>query len=755
MIDLSKPARTVQGVTVFGDHADPKLFHYIPVQPRLATDSNGHPELTLFKYHLDPAVQNATGAALFELTVDLAVDADTLAQVHDKVASAAGTTGITLAPIWADSGTCQLILLDSGPSASTAATTTTPAAPASTADAPAAALPAATPAAAPPASSMVQNVLGGATPDLASNATTMFAATLDPSGSAIVEQALRQGGLPFGVVYNLQTSGLRPALSASITADYRSCYHYYENRLHGGRLLFATDVGATVQDLVQQQALKVTVDDLVPDADKDGIYQQALDQVQQYVLQTLFTPTISQTPPAQDSGGSIASVISGLVGMFTITYSLRTVDDSELKTLSYSLAVAQAETITLAPQAILSAILPPGLAPDTVIIAVDPAPPDQLNVDVGCLVDLAAEAIDHLDVTLSYAGADTLVRLDAGLERKTQPIWYSAAAGTEVSYTYEAQLAATGPKGLSGVVTGGKGTSVHDVVLLDPRELYQRVELRPVLQGVPADHYPQVIVDVQASEALDGWTVTDTVQLGATCSDATVAYRGRRDGLITLRTRVRYVDTSGTETTKGWRDTDPGPLVIGNPDAAVQVVDLVASARFGTVVARIVVELRSDANPDAVTPLTFDATTTSSTWTYVPSTAAPGYHYRVTVQDLDGSVRPGDWLAGSDDPTLVVGEGFSQLRTVEVVFLGGTLATAGKLAAKVRLTTAPGATGPGADQEFLVQDPIAPITWTYPVADPANEAYTMTVTWINADGTSTQDTPRTGSELLQVVVVGT
>jgi hypothetical protein len=643
--------------------------------------------------------------------------------VHDKVAAAVGRTGITLTPVWADSGTCRLVLLDSGAAGATGG-------------------------------GLVENVLGGADPDLAADCRAMFVCTLAPDGAAIVEQALRQQtGLPFGVVYDLQVAGLRPALHATISADYRSCYHYYENRLHGGRLLLAADVGATMQDLVQQQAIRVTVDDLVPDADKDAVYQQALDQVQQYVLDTLFTPTITQAPAASDDGTSIGSVLKGLVGLFTVTYSLQTVDDTELKTLTYVLDVAQSEEITIAPQGELTALLPAGLSVDSVITAVDPAPPDQLDVDIAALVDLGAEAIDHVDVTLSYAGKDTVVTLDPTTPRRTQSLWYAAEAGLEVPYHYQVLLAATGPKGITGALTSVVASSVHDLVRIDPRQLYQRVELRPSLQGVPFDRFPTVIVDVEAHEALDGWTCDDTVQLDAAAPEAVVAYRGRPDGLITLRARARYVRATGEEVTDGWRDADPGVWVLGDPEPDQAVIEVLASARFGTVVARVVVELRSDADPTTVSTLTFDGSTTAAAWSYTPGSPDRGYQYRVTVQTVAGEVKVGDWLVGPAGTTLVVGEGFSQLRTVKVVFVGTTLAASGRLAGKIRMTYSDPTANLSADDEYLLQDPLAPISWSYPLADPTKTDYTMALTWIAADGTEHADTPRVGSELVQVVAV--
>lgn len=741
MIDLAAPVRTVGDVTVFADHADPTRCHYVRVRPRLVTDAAGNPDVKLIKYHLDPATRGSTGAGLFLLNIDLEVPGDVLIEVRDKIAAAVGHSGLTLTPVWPDSGTCQLILLDSGPAAAPASAQ--PATPAPPPGQPSGTGPA----------PLVATVIGGAEPDLASNAATLFACTLEPPGVAIVEQALRHGGLPFGAVYNLHVAGLRPALRATVSADYQASYHYYENRLHGGRLLAAADVGATVQDLVQHQAIRITVDDLVPDADKDGIYQQALDQVQQYVLETLFTPTISQQPAGPGTGSSAVQLVTGLLGLFTLTYTLNTIDSSELKTLTYSLAVARAEEITLAPQAELVALLPPGLQADDVIVAVNPAPPDQLTIDVASMIDLAAEGIDHLDVTLSYSGTDTAVTLDPASPRRTVSLWYSAAGGMETPYRYEAQLAANGPKGISGRLTSAPATSIHDLVRIDPRELYQRAELRPVLQGVPFDRFPRVILDAEAHEALDGWTVTDTVTLSAADAETVLSYRGRRDGLISLRTRVRYVQADGGELTRDWQDTDPGPLVLGDPEPGVVDVQVLASARFGTAISRLVVELRPHAAPGKVTMLTFDATTTGATWSFQPSGHDRGYDYRVTVQTAAGEVRPGDWHAGPADPQLVVGEGFTRLRTVKVVFVGTTLAAAGMLAARVRLTFDDTTANLSADDSFLVQDPVAALTWSYPVADPARQDYTMVITWVRADGTSYDAPPQAGSDLLRVVPI--
>ncbi|MDM7853466.1 hypothetical protein [Cellulomonas alba] len=733
MIDLAAPARTYDGVTVMGDHADATRFHYVPVRPRLVTDDAGRPELTLLKYQLDEQTQGASGAGVLSLAVDLDVADDVLAAVRAKVAAAVGRSGITLTPVWPDSGTCRLIILGSDGS------------PAGSAGGPAAAAPAAAPA----PGGLVETVVGGADPALASGARTLFTVSLTPDGVALVEQALTTGGLPFGVVYDLRAAALRPALHATVTADYAYAYHYYENRFHGGRLLVAADIGETIQDLRQQQAITVTIDDLVPDADRDAVYQQAIDAVTQYVLQTLFTPTLSQAP-APPSGGNLLSTI---VDLFTASYSLITLDTSELKTLTYTLTAATAEEIPLAPQGELVSMLPAGTPAAQHVVTVTAPPADHLVADVATLVDLAAESIERVDVTLTFAGADSDVTLMPAAPHVTTSLWRGSSTDTEAAYRYRVQFAADGTQGLTGALAGAGGRSAHGLVRVDPRELYQRLEVRPALHGVPSDRFPRVLVDLSAHEALDGWSASTTLSLDATTTEALATYRARKDGLVDVQARVRYVRADGTELVRAVGDVEPGPFVIGDPEPDQVAVSVLASARFGTAVARLVVELRPDAAPDRVTTLTLDSTTTAAPWSYAPSAAARGYAYRVTVQEASGAVRTGEWLPGPDSPTLVVGEGFAQLRDVRIQFVGTTLAAAGLLALRIRCAFTDPTAGLEADQEFLAQDPLAPLTWQYPVADAARADYAFTITRIHADGSATTDATLTGPDLLRVVPV--
>src|SRR3954451_2885381 len=113
MIDLGRPALHGDSVTVFYDHADPGLFYYLPDCPRLRLNASGQPELSLLKYRLDPELHKALGAGLLSLTVDLGVEQERLDRVRKRIVRQFEMNSrITLSPVSADHGTCELILID-------------------------------------------------------------------------------------------------------------------------------------------------------------------------------------------------------------------------------------------------------------------------------------------------------------------------------------------------------------------------------------------------------------------------------------------------------------------------------------------------------------------------------------------------------------------------------------------------------------------------------------------------------------------
>lgn len=746
MIDLGRPALNGEGVTLFYDHAQPGLFYYLPDRPRLRTRDDGLPELSLLKYRLDPELHKALGAGLLSLTVDLSVDQDRLARVKQRLSGQLDTdVNIVLAPVSADSGSCELILIDSSskPAASAAAASGN-----SSAAAPAPATPQDA-----AGFGMVERILGSSTPSLYGDNACTFEAVLSPEGVGLVEGALHTGGLPAGVVYTLQVTALRPALRAQITARWKDIYDFYDNRFHGGKLVVATDIGPTLEDLVNGQALQIKIDDLVPDTDRLQVYHSALDQMQQYILNQFFKPTLGQTPIASNTGDgplqTIGNVIKDFVGVFSFTYSLRKVDRDELKTLSFSLNAAQAEKLTLSPQGTFGVLLD-GVEVDKLIIAVEPAASAEMKFDVAPAIDLAPEQIDHLEARLSYGQRQEKLILDSTTPRKQVSFWYEADLGPEIGLVYDVEFRADST-GQTSRLTSTPIKTANRVIRLNPRELYQRAQLRVVAKGVPFDRYPSVVVDLSVTDTVNGWSTTQTLELTAAHPEATFSARAGLQSHVIFNRRLRYIDTQGQEFVVDWDDADPGILVVANPFPDVLTVQILGSARFGTEVRRLIVEMRPKDTPDKVSTFVLTADKPADSWSWAaPAGASRDYEYRVTVYTVLGEVRQGNWLPGTPGK-LVVGEGIARLRQVKMIFVGPSLKDLGLLGVKAHFSYQDQDNSLFAEDEMLVQDLSQPLTWSYPLADPSRQSYSYQITEIKTDGTSLPQDPVSTSEMLVIL----
>ncbi len=740
MIDLGRPPLLCEGVTIFPDHASPSRFHYLPDSPRLHARPDGRPDVSLIKYRLDAPLNAALGAGLLSLSVDLGVDEALLARIKTRLARRFDLTEAPqLSPVTADGGTCELVLIER----SSAAT-----------DGGAA------------GQGLVERILGASSPTLYGDNVASFSAVLSAEGASLVEAALRGGGLPAGVVYKLRLVGVRPALRAQFTARWQEAWHFYENRFRGGQLLLAADIGETLQELVQRQAIEVSVDELVPAAERPAVYDRVLTRVQDYVLETLFKPTLDHAPPEPDpEGGAIATlgrIIKGFTGVFGFTYSLRDIDRRELKTLTYRLSASQAERFTVAPQGSLALLLRDAeghpLDVDQFVTLVESAPSQEMRFDVGAAVDLAAEGVARIEVSLRYGERAETVLLDAATPRKTVSFWYREDDGPELRYSFTAELAgdeafvpvASAPEGAAELTSDERRTSAR-VIRVNPRDLYRRFAVRATAQGVPFQRFPLVLVDLRADAAERDWSAT--LALSAQTPEARWSLRAAPDVDVHLQSRARYVDVSGVETVTEWAPVDGEFVVVGDPFPDVLDVQILGSARFGAEVSRLIVELRSPDDPSHVDSRVLTAAQPSATWSRpLRDAARRTYEYRVTVHTLRGEVRPGRWLQGAD-ASLVVGEGFTQLRQVQVMLLGRSFASLKLLGVKVRFSFSDPESGLSAEDEVLIQDVKEPLRFTYPVADIERRAFTYQLTLIGEDGESRALDPVTTTDKLAVVAL--
>lgn len=272
MLLLSTRSITVDGVTVFPDHADPQQFWYLPAPVTLAKmPDSDEPQFLLIMYAPDVASSGVKGIGFLNVTVALPLSDDTRAGITNQLRTQFGIDEPHLAPVPFDEGTVQIVTLDMQGSGGT------------------------TNAAPPGAFVGVEKILGAVSPELYGDNNALFALTLSEDGASILKAAFENGMAPVGAIYNLKFTGVRPALDVKITADLKRCYQSFSVGLEAQIYWVSAGIDATFEKLRQDGAIKVEVVSLSDDPDNKSAEERALSLFKDQILSQWFTPSLSPT----------------------------------------------------------------------------------------------------------------------------------------------------------------------------------------------------------------------------------------------------------------------------------------------------------------------------------------------------------------------------------------------------------------------------------------------------------------------------
>ncbi len=739
MIDFGREAVHLQdehgGITAFADHADRRLFHYLSSRPRVRRRADGSPDITLLRYNITGPVRDAIGGGLLAISVDLGVEPERIDALRTRIVRGFELDGPPrLSPLIAERGSAKLLLIDRV-SGEPAPETESPA--------------------------LVERILGTSSPALYGDQVTTFLAVLSPDAATLVEQALAAQTLPAGVVYALEVVGIRPALRGRFTARWSDVYDQLENRFHGGKLLLAADIGTVMEELTRSELIRIEIDQLVPEAEKIAAYQQIFEQAQLETVGKFFQPTLGQQPLSEGGDDAIRRGIADVIGLFSFTYTFIETDRNELKTTRYDLGVARAERHVLAPQGTLAELLGPDFDVAAHRRDLEPQAAREMRFDIGSAVDLAASAVRSIELELGYGERRETAVLTAEVPETRFTAFYQEAHGRALSLRYTAHLLLDAAGDGLAQVSAPERPYLERSIRINPLELVRDVSVQAVARGVPWERFPQVLVDLRATPSDGREPLEATLELSATHAEAGWSVRLAQHDSAALEGRLRYVASDGRVLTQDWEPIEPGVWVVADPLPDALRVQIVAAARFGDEVDRLVVELQRVESPDEVASFELTSEAPSASWAValpdVADVAAReaqrAWRYRVLVRTVRGEVRQGEWRDGSG-ARLVVGGVFG-LRDVQLLLFGPALAELDVLALKVRFAFADPEANLHAEHEQLVTALGEPIAWRYPFADPSRVRWSWQLTRVLRDGTLVHEPPepKLTDELMSVHVL--
>lgn len=288
MLLLGSRTITVDGITVYGDHADPEQFWYLPGPVSVARRLPDKRAIFDFiKYRPAAVSGGAKGGGFLVLQTALRLDPSVERRIVSKLAAICRGRP-RLSAVNFDEGEVRCLALNIAGTGDTAAQ---PAGPGSF--------------------NAVEKILGSTSPSLAGDNEAAFSLTLSQEGATIVEAALRGGRNAVGVIYELKYTAMRPALHVKITADLARCYEQFSADVNAQIYYVNAGIEAGFEKLVQDGAIKIEVIDFSGADDQKEKEKWALDFFKDKLLTEWFTPTLS--PGKLAGGGAHAESLDAVI----------------------------------------------------------------------------------------------------------------------------------------------------------------------------------------------------------------------------------------------------------------------------------------------------------------------------------------------------------------------------------------------------------------------------------------------------------
>lgn len=662
---LLDSASEAAGLTVFADHIDAAMFHYLPASPRLVSQP-GSPGVQFLRYRGDSG-----GGGFLTLDVDLTVEDRVLAAARGELSQRLARE-VRLVPALFREGTVRLTTL-------------------STESRPPAAGPGdAQPGAGAGSSFLVERILAAGTPSLLGHARAVFSVELTREGTALIDGALRGNALPVIVAYELTFEGLRPARGMRAHVDYHMSYEFLRARLRPDVLIFKADIDRESEALKREG--HITIEDVDYSGNDPALQAQRLAEARQTLNELtealFFRPATSPAAVASTlAADSPVGAAWAQAGRAQAAFTFRGLNQEESGTLDYDYREARVARRRVAPQGALR--IPAGVDPASVVRDVTLSEmPLSAPVRVFSLPEADWTGIPAIEIELRpIGGTSTSCTLTASAPEQ------GATLPTRVPLEYRTRvLAADDPEALGSAPREASAFERLNgrVLQLDPARLAGRRVVTLALGRVDS------AVPMRVTGRLKSGDRQREFLLDASHPEVKVpVWKGAN---VRAEWTINIAGTSGPAESRNLASGET-VVVFNQPADLYQTLVVMLQdplERIGS----ITVELEPAAGGPRRS-VRLDAASPRAEWSRLRSGGSHQYRYRLLTVARDGTITEGPWRehAGS---LLVVGDTNIRVESIQVVIVGLPVS----LGALVRLTSLAPPTGVNPSAEAML-DPDA------------------------------------------------
>lgn len=710
MLDLGSATRIVAGVTLGADADDPRRFHVFPAAPHAAV-VGGAPDVRLFRFIKDGSL---AGGHLI-VGVDLGHPVERLAAVAAELAAPDGPPA--LEPLDVHAGTFRAMFAGQETTAEGGL------------------------------SGFVVRALGQTVPELAAPHRARISAELTPEGVALVEAALRSGGAPIGVCYQLQIEGLRPALHVVARVDWGQVYDHLSAAARSGAFLVVDDVQRIIEELEQRRA--ITVDIVRSLASDDTAASQETALVLAWIQREMVerfceTAFPLDRNPATASLGT-AGEIFGIGAQFAVRAFAQV--DRVPMTLDFQRAAVVTRTLTL--QAHLADLLRGAdLAGCIVDAGLDHPFFARIGLRLRSARPLGASYVREVAAQFRYGSSVAPMRLTADAAEAYVETWADGAADRTWHLEPTVTLADDAP------VDAGK------LIALDPLAGHDRelaldlgrlLGARSIALSVAPDP-DRVLVTRAVVQHRRGADVVAEVEVlltpGAPAGRAW--FHDVRAG-DALAATPQHLLKDGRQVTGAplILDTDNVRLPPAFPGALT--VQLFASDDW-TDLEKVVVAIQKSADGAAGTFVFTAPGQSAAVRLDMPDPVDHSFQVRTSRVFSDGRTEDDDWRT-TDVPVVVVGRVAANKLVVDIQPLGPELPAAGVVLIEVEVSYIDAPNQIRDIRTFVIHAAADRLRWEVALADPSRRSYEYRVTVYRTSGAKQVGPWTQTSDMLLVIPV--
>jgi hypothetical protein len=595
MLFLKPPFHIIEGVAVFGDHANERQFYFMPAMPHLSTvpGPNGIkiPQISLIKFR---GGQQNGGFLTFEVNLGIEQERlDTIAAEFRRINHLRDEP--IGAPVILEGGSVQLMILGEMSQAAPPAGTT--------------------PAAAADDDRLFKPVINpphASKPALYGDNQAIFSVKLNEEHVQLIEASLFQGELmPAGVIYSLDFYALRPAFTVKVTADWNRVQTQFQESFGADIFFASTQIEKVIDKLIEEQAVKIEVDSFLPEGEDAGSWvgrrDQALNDFKDMVLEDFFTPSIEPVKEEEDGWDkfthtaerlSLLAATGGWGGVVKFSYTKRDYTRIDEKRINLTMNERVSVKRSIYPQAALKGLGKPirdlidaGLVDKSRFVqevTLNSAWFQRRKVKAHALVNFDNDNVEAVNLTLRYGNQPQTIRLSKAeptAEREWNSIVNGGVMERDVKYDYRIDFRDVDTAERPGVVRSGTITTQGDEFDVSPRgeRLYFIDEIKFGADMLPWDRFPNVSVEVRYDDGQNDIHLAESFLLTRAKSEATWKRFRLDPALDNYDIRVSYLAADHRDIVTDWVTTNREMFIIRDPRPAKRIVQVVPAVSWGLV----------------------------------------------------------------------------------------------------------------------------------------------------------------------------